>query len=159
MTAPIALRDVAAAAGMLLVLGTVVSVVGTVIVPRKSGTRLTRPVGQCRECDLRADRPACGQLPVARPDQGGSGSSHPARSAGGLAGVLLCRLRAADLANDPQHRHRVQVGRAGAVDLRLSPYTWVFRDCGPRHGRDGWPGHSHAADRLPSGTVRSLQPA
>ena len=37
MTAPIAVRDVAAAAGLLLVLGTVISVVTTVIVPRKSG--------------------------------------------------------------------------------------------------------------------------
>lgn len=44
MTAPIAVRDVAAAAGALLVLGTVGSVVGTVIVPRKSGSRLTRLV-------------------------------------------------------------------------------------------------------------------
>jgi hypothetical protein len=44
MTAPIAVRDIAAAAGALLVLSTVVSVVGTVIVPRKSGSRLTRLV-------------------------------------------------------------------------------------------------------------------
>jgi hypothetical protein len=44
VTAPIAVRDVAAAGGALLVLGTVVSVVGTVIVPRKSGSRLTRLV-------------------------------------------------------------------------------------------------------------------
>ncbi|HEY4701337.1 MAG TPA: hypothetical protein VIH64_05575, partial [Streptosporangiaceae bacterium] len=44
MTAPIAARDVAAAAGALLVLGTVVTVVGTVIVPRKSRSRLTRLV-------------------------------------------------------------------------------------------------------------------
>ena len=44
MTAPIAVRDVAAAAGLLLVLGTVISVVTTVIVPRKSGSRLTRLV-------------------------------------------------------------------------------------------------------------------
>jgi hypothetical protein len=44
MIAPIAVRDVAAAAGALLVLSTVVSVVGTVIVPRKSGSRLTRVV-------------------------------------------------------------------------------------------------------------------
>ena len=44
MTAPIALRDVAAAAGGLLVIGTAVSVIGTVIVPRKSGSRLTRLV-------------------------------------------------------------------------------------------------------------------
>ena len=44
MTAPIAVRDIAAAAGMLLVLSTAVSVVGTVIVPRKSGSRLTRLV-------------------------------------------------------------------------------------------------------------------
>src|SRR6516225_10137317 len=44
MTAPIAVRDIAAAAGLLLVLGTAVSVVGTVIVPRKSGSRLTRLV-------------------------------------------------------------------------------------------------------------------
>src|SRR5215470_15138165 len=42
MTAPIAVRDIAAAAGALLVLTTAVSVVGTVIVPRKSGSRLTR---------------------------------------------------------------------------------------------------------------------
>jgi hypothetical protein len=46
MTAPIAVRDVAAAAGALLVLGTAVSVVGTVIVPRKSGSRLTRLVAR-----------------------------------------------------------------------------------------------------------------
>src|SRR5499427_7331425 len=46
MTAPIAVRDIAAAAGALLVLGTVVSVVGTVIVPRKSGSRLTRLVAR-----------------------------------------------------------------------------------------------------------------
>ena len=44
MTVPIAARDVAAAAGALLVLSTAVSVVGTVIVPRKSGSRLTRLV-------------------------------------------------------------------------------------------------------------------
>jgi hypothetical protein len=44
MTAPIALRDVASAAGALLVLGTVVSVIATVIVPRKSRSRLTRLV-------------------------------------------------------------------------------------------------------------------
>ena len=44
MTAPIAVRDVAAVAAALLVLSTVVSVVGTVIVPRKSGSRLTRLV-------------------------------------------------------------------------------------------------------------------
>ena len=72
MTAPIALCDVAAAAGALLVLSTVVSVVGTVIVPRKSGSRLTRLVGPglAAEQDLRADRLARGQLPVARPDPG-----------------------------------------------------------------------------------------
>ena len=46
MTAPIAARDVAAAAGALLVLGTVVTVVGTVIVPRKSRSRLTRLVAR-----------------------------------------------------------------------------------------------------------------
>jgi len=44
MTAPIAARYVAAAAGALLVLSTVASVVGTVIVPRKSGSKLTRVV-------------------------------------------------------------------------------------------------------------------
>jgi hypothetical protein len=44
MATPIAVRDVAAAVGLLLVLGTAVSVVGTVIVPRKSGSRLTRLV-------------------------------------------------------------------------------------------------------------------
>jgi predicted permease len=44
MTTPIAVRDVAAAVGLLIVLGTAVSVVGTVIVPRKSGSRLTRLV-------------------------------------------------------------------------------------------------------------------
>ncbi|HEY9240788.1 MAG TPA: hypothetical protein VIP48_02310 [Streptosporangiaceae bacterium] len=44
MVAPSAVRDIAAAAGALLVLGTVASVVGTVIVPRKSGSRLTRLV-------------------------------------------------------------------------------------------------------------------
>src|SRR5215471_5174110 len=44
MTAPIAVRDVAAAAGALLVLSTITSVVGTVIVPRKSENRLTRLV-------------------------------------------------------------------------------------------------------------------
>jgi hypothetical protein len=44
MIAPVAVRDVAAAAGALLVLSTAVSVIGTVIVPRKSGSRLTRLV-------------------------------------------------------------------------------------------------------------------
>src|SRR5262250_1248905 len=44
MTAPIAARYVAAAAGALIVLSTVASVVGTVIVPRKSGSKLTRLV-------------------------------------------------------------------------------------------------------------------
>jgi hypothetical protein len=44
MTVPIAARDVAAAAGAILVLGAVVSVVGTVIVPRHTGSRLTRLV-------------------------------------------------------------------------------------------------------------------
>jgi hypothetical protein len=41
---PIAARDVAAAVGAVLVLGAVASVVGTVIVPRKTGSRLTRLV-------------------------------------------------------------------------------------------------------------------
>jgi hypothetical protein len=41
---PIAARDVAAAVGALLVLSAVASVVGTVIVPRKTGSRLTRLV-------------------------------------------------------------------------------------------------------------------
>jgi hypothetical protein len=44
MITPIAARDVVAAAGALLLLSTVVSVVGTVIVPRKSRSRLTRRV-------------------------------------------------------------------------------------------------------------------
>src|ERR1700734_1219211 len=44
MTVPIAARDVAAAAGAILVLGAGVSVVGTVIVPRNTGSRLTRLV-------------------------------------------------------------------------------------------------------------------
>src|SRR5580693_2534894 len=44
MTVPIAARDIAAAAGAVLVLGAVVSVVGTVIVPRNTGSRLTRMV-------------------------------------------------------------------------------------------------------------------
>jgi hypothetical protein len=39
---PIAVRGVAAAAGAVLVLSVVASVVGTVIVPRKTGSRLTR---------------------------------------------------------------------------------------------------------------------
>ena len=43
MTVPIAARDVAAAAGAH-VLSTVVSVVGTVMCPRRSGSRLTRLV-------------------------------------------------------------------------------------------------------------------
>jgi hypothetical protein len=42
--APIAARDVAAAAGAVLVLSAIASVVGTVIVPRKTGSRLTRLV-------------------------------------------------------------------------------------------------------------------
>jgi hypothetical protein len=41
---PLAARDVAAVAGAVLVLSAVVSVVGTVIVPRKTGSRLTRLV-------------------------------------------------------------------------------------------------------------------
>jgi hypothetical protein len=41
---PIAARDVAAAAGAVLVLSAVASVIGTVIVPRKTGSRLTRLV-------------------------------------------------------------------------------------------------------------------
>jgi hypothetical protein len=44
MVAPTAARDLAAAAGALLVLSVIASVVGTVIVPRKTGSRLTRLV-------------------------------------------------------------------------------------------------------------------
>ena len=44
MIVPIAVRDVAAAAGAVFVLSAVASVVGTVIVPRKTGSRLTRLV-------------------------------------------------------------------------------------------------------------------
>ena len=44
MIVPIAARDVAAAAGAVLVLSAAASVVGTVIVPRKTGSRLTRLV-------------------------------------------------------------------------------------------------------------------
>ena len=46
MIVPIAVRDVAAAAGALIVLSAVASVVGTVIVPRKTGSRLTRLVAR-----------------------------------------------------------------------------------------------------------------
>ena len=67
MTAPIAVRDVAAAAGALLVLSTVVSVVGTVIVPRKSGSRLTRLVASAVK---RICRP--GSLVRAAPTPGGA---------------------------------------------------------------------------------------
>ena len=44
MIVPLAARDVAAVAGAVLVLSAVASVVGTVIVPRKTGSRLTRLV-------------------------------------------------------------------------------------------------------------------
>ena len=44
MIVPVAARDVAAAVGAVLVLSAVASVVGTVIVPRKTGSRLTRLV-------------------------------------------------------------------------------------------------------------------
>jgi hypothetical protein len=44
MVAPIAARDVAAVAGAILVLSAAASVVGTVIVPRSTGSRLTRLV-------------------------------------------------------------------------------------------------------------------
>ena len=44
MIVPTAARDVAAVAGAVLVLSAVASVVGTVIVPRKTGSRLTRLV-------------------------------------------------------------------------------------------------------------------
>ena len=44
MTVSLAARDIAAAAGAILILGAVVSVVGTVIVPRNTGGRLTRLV-------------------------------------------------------------------------------------------------------------------
>ena len=44
MIAPSAVRDVAAVAGALLVLAATVSVVGTVIIPRKTGSHLTRLV-------------------------------------------------------------------------------------------------------------------
>lgn len=44
MVVPIAVRDVAAAGGAVLVLSAVASVIGTVIVPRKTGSRLTRLV-------------------------------------------------------------------------------------------------------------------
>ena|ERR1700722_13014794 len=70
MTVPIAARDVAAAAGAH-VLSTVVSVVGTVIVPTQIREQADSLGRQRRERDLRADRPACGRLPVARPDPGG----------------------------------------------------------------------------------------
>jgi hypothetical protein len=46
MSVPLAARDVAAVAGAVLVLGTAVSVVGTVIVPRKTGSRLTSVVAR-----------------------------------------------------------------------------------------------------------------
>ena len=46
MTIPLAVRDCAAIAGALLVVSATVSVVGTVIVPRKTGSRLTRVVNR-----------------------------------------------------------------------------------------------------------------
>ena len=94
MTAPIAVRDVAAAAGALLVLGTVVSVVGTVIVPRKSGSRLTRLV---------------------------------ASVANWIFGLIVW----------PVASYRWRDRRSS--DLRLTGHASVFRDRGPRHGRDGRP--------------------
>jgi hypothetical protein len=46
LTIPLAVRDCAAIAGALLVVSATVSVVGTVIVPRKTGSRLTRVVNR-----------------------------------------------------------------------------------------------------------------
>jgi hypothetical protein len=75
LTIPLAVRDCAAVAGALLVLSATVSVVGTVIVPRKTGSRLTRLVDRAvtgvfrlitapvRDYDLR-DRLASGQAAV-----------------------------------------------------------------------------------------------
>ena len=75
MIAPIEVRDVAAAAGALLVLTATVSVVGTVIIPRKTGSTLTRLVDRAvtrvfqlntrpvRNYELR-DRLAAGQAAV-----------------------------------------------------------------------------------------------
>ena len=58
MIVPIAVRDVAAVAGAALVLSAVVSVIGTVIVPRKTGSRLTRLVaGVVHESYLLITRP------------------------------------------------------------------------------------------------------
>ena len=75
MIIPIAVRDVAAVAGALLVLTAAVSVVGTVIIPRKTGSHLTRLVNRvvavvfrlitrpARKYELR-DRLAAGQAAV-----------------------------------------------------------------------------------------------
>jgi hypothetical protein len=75
LIAPIEVRDVAAAAGALLVLTATVSVVGTVIIPRKTGSTLTRLVDRAvtrvfqlntrpvRNYELR-DRLAAGQAAV-----------------------------------------------------------------------------------------------
>ncbi|HEY8044840.1 MAG TPA: hypothetical protein VIF35_11270 [Streptosporangiaceae bacterium] len=75
MTVPIAARDVAAAAGAALVLAAAVSVVGTVIIPRKTSSHLTRLVDRLvggvfrlitrpvRRYELR-DRLAAGQAAV-----------------------------------------------------------------------------------------------
>ncbi len=75
MIAPSAVRDVAAVAGALLVLAATVSVVGTVIIPRKTGSHLTRLVDRIvaavfrlitrpvRRYELR-DRLAAGQAAV-----------------------------------------------------------------------------------------------
>jgi hypothetical protein len=73
--APIAVRDGAAVAGALLVLTAIVSVVGTVIIPRKTGSTLTRLIDRAvtrafrlitwpvRDYELR-DRLAAGQAAV-----------------------------------------------------------------------------------------------
>ena len=158
MTVPLAARDIAAAAGAVLVLGAVVSVVGTVIVPRNTGSRLTRLVTRvvnglfrliCRPVSAyrRRDRIMAGQAAVI------------------LLGQIAVWLGA------------FYVGYAllvwpvtasiGVAFTSVGPALWTFGDpnahgffetARPRLGRDGRADHRHPADRLPAASVRRLQP-
>ena len=137
---PLAARAVAAVVGGLVVLVTAGSVIGTLIVPRPSGSRDYQYGRRSRELDIPASRQPDPGLRPTRQGAGRSGGRDPALPAGRLAGVLFRRVRAVAVAvrlrrdyhrihrggaGPVADRQRCRQGRPGANDHRLASLTGI----------------------------------
>src|ERR1700761_6453593 len=151
MVMPQAGRIAAAVVGGLLILASVSSVSGTLIVTRLVQSRLTRWIDRGVDWGY--------HLATARPAASHPGGRHLADPAGGMArrGLRGVRLAAVAVRRPRRglglHRRRVLAVHPG---LRRTRRGGAGGDRVP--GRGGRPADHHTPDRLPADPVRGVQP-